>query len=114
MEERGEQRVDESARAPTGALGQTGPLRFSKRQILLAVLIAGLSDALCMSLVMAPPLVWAIDVVTAILLFVVLGWQWLLLPGLIFEAVPGFAVVPFWLLVVGAIVVWGTARPKLK
>jgi hypothetical protein len=30
------------------------------------------------------------------------------------EAIPGLGVIPFWLLVVGAIVVWGTARPKLK
>jgi hypothetical protein len=106
--------MDEHPRTPTGAIGQATPLRFSKWQIVLAVLIAGLSDAICASVVLVPPLVWAIDVVTAILLFVVLGWQWLLLPGLIFEAIPGLAVVPFWLLVVGAIVVWGTARPKLK
>jgi hypothetical protein len=64
--------------------------------------------------VFAPPLVWGIDVVTALLLFAVLGWQWLLLPGLTFEAIPGLAVIPFWLLVVGAILLWGTARPRIK
>jgi hypothetical protein len=107
-------RLEEPPATETSTIGRTGRLRFTKWQIALAVLIAGLSDALCASVVFAPPLVWAIDVVTALLLFVVLGWQWLLLPGLIFEAIPGLAVIPFWLLVVGAIVVWGTARPKLK
>jgi len=36
----------------------------------------------------------------------------LLLPGLIMEAIPGVYVFPFWVLVVGAVAVWGTARPK--
>ena len=57
---------------------------------------------------------WVVDIVTAILLFIVLGWHWLLLPGLVMEAIPGVAVLPFWLLVVGAIAVWGTIRPKFK
>jgi hypothetical protein len=62
---------------------------------------------------LAPPISLAVDVVTAGLLFVVLGWQWLLLPGLVLEAIPGVGVVPFWLLVVGAIAVFGTSRPKI-
>ncbi len=61
----------------------------------------------------APPLAWAVDVVTALFLFLVLGRQWLLLPGLVLEAIPGIGVLPFWLLVVGAIAVFGTPRPKL-
>ncbi|HEV8003116.1 MAG TPA: hypothetical protein VGP63_24735 [Planctomycetaceae bacterium] len=89
-------------------------LRFSKRQILLALVIAAISDAVCAFMVFAPPAVWATDVLTAVLLFAVLGWQWLLLPGLVLEAIPGFGVIPFWLLVVGAILLWGTARPKFK
>jgi hypothetical protein len=96
------------------ATGRVGALRFSRLQIVLAIAIAGASDALCAFVVFAPPVVWGIDVLTAVLLFAVLGWQWLLLPGLVLEAVPGLGVIPFWLLVVGAIVVWGTARPKLK
>ena len=51
---------------------------------------------------------------TALLLFMVLGRQWLLLPGLALEAVPGLGVLPFWLLVVGAIAVLGTPRPKFE
>jgi hypothetical protein len=87
---------------------------FSRRQIILAILIAGISDALCAFWLFVPPAVWAVDLVTALLLFAVLGWSWLLLPGLVLEAIPGLGVIPFWLLVVGAILVWGTARPKLK
>ena len=55
----------------------------------------------------------AVDIVTVALLFVVLGWQWLPLPGLVLEAIPGLGVLPFRLLVVGAIAVLGTPRPKL-
>jgi len=41
-----------------------------------------------------PPLSgWVLDIVTAVLLFMVLGWQWLLLPGLVLEAIPGVGVV---------------------
>jgi hypothetical protein len=97
----------------TDALGHR-PLRFTKQQIVLAIAIAALSDALCAFVIFMPPLVWTADVVTALLLFAVLGWQWLLLPGLVLEAIPGLGVIPFWLLVVGAILIWGTARPKLK
>jgi hypothetical protein len=88
--------------------------RFTKRQIVLAIAIAALSDVLCAFVILAPPLVWTADIVTAALLFAVLGWQWLLLPGLVLEAIPGLGVIPFWLLVVGAILIWGTARPKFK
>jgi len=37
-----------------------------------------------------------------------------LLPGLALEAIPGFGVLPFWLLVVGAIAVLGTPRPTFE
>jgi hypothetical protein len=33
--------------------------------------------------------------------------------GLVLEAIPGVGVIPFWLLVVGAIAVFGTPRPKI-
>jgi hypothetical protein len=89
------------------------PLKFSVLQLALAFVIAGVSDVIGAFASLAPPIGWAIDVVTATLLFVVLGWQWLLLPGLVLEAIPGVGVVPFWLLVVGAIAVLGTPRPKI-
>jgi hypothetical protein len=43
-----------------------------------------------------------------------LGRQWLLLPGLALEAIPALGVLPFWLLVVAAIAVLGTPRPKFE
>jgi hypothetical protein len=90
------------------------PLRFSKKSLGLALAVAAVADAIGVFATPAPPIVWAVDVVTAVLLFYVLGWQWLLLPGLIMEAIPGVGVMPFWLLVVTAIAVSGTPRPALK
>ena len=62
----------------------------------------------------AAPLQWGIDLVTAVLLFALLGWQWMLLPGLVLEAIPGIAVFPFWVIVVGTIATVGSVRPNLK
>ncbi len=90
------------------------PLGLSKTRLILAFAIAAVSDAVGLVDLPFPPLQWAVDVVTAGLLFMVLGWRWLLLPGLIMEAIPGVAVVPFWVLVVSAIAVWGTIKPKLN
>ena len=86
--------------------------RFSGKRLALAFALAVLADGFSFFLTLTPPVQWAVDLVTAILLFVVLGWQWILLPGLIMEAIPGLFVFPFWVLVVGAVVMWGTARPK--
>jgi MFS family permease len=88
--------------------------QFSKKRLALAFAIAGISDAISAFTALWPPIAWGVDLVTAILLFAILGWRWLLLPGLVLEAIPGVGVVPFWVLVVAAIAVWGTARPKLK
>ena len=89
------------------------PLKFSVSRLALAFAVAGLSDVIGAFASLAPPIGWAVDAVTAALLFAVLGWQWLLLPGLVLEAIPGVGVLPFWLLVVGAIAVFGTPRPKI-
>jgi MFS superfamily sulfate permease-like transporter len=80
----------------------------------LAFTVAALADGLAVFLTLAPPMEWAVDLVTAIVLFMVLGWQWILLPGLIMEAIPGLYILPFWVLVVGAVAMWGTARPRLN
>jgi len=90
------------------------PLQFSVWRLALAFVIAGVSDVTGAFASLAPPIGWAVDVVTAALLFVVLGWQWLLLPGLVLKAIPGVGVLPFWLLVVGAIAVLGTPRPRFE
>lgn len=89
-------------------------LRFSRKTLVLAFAIAAASDAVGAFANAAPPIAWVIDAVTALLLFMVLGRQWLLLPGLALEAIPGLGVLPFWLLVVGSIAALGTPRPKLE
>jgi hypothetical protein len=43
-----------------------------------------------------------------------LGRQWLLLPALALEAIPGLGVLPFWLLVVASIASLGTPRPLFE
>jgi hypothetical protein len=89
-------------------------LKFSKKRLALAFAIAGISDAIGAFATPLPPIVWVVDLGTALLLFMVLGRQWLLLPGLALEAIPGLGVLPFWLLVVGAIAVLGNPRPNFE
>lgn len=106
---------DSPSGPPSPPSSQTGAVpRFSNKRLAVALAIAAASDIISSLTTAAPPIQWIVDFVTALLLFVVLGWQWLLLPGLVMEAVPGVGVLPFWVMVVGAIAVWGTARPKLK
>ena len=89
-------------------------LKFSTKRLAIAFAVAGLSDAIGAFATPLPPLVWLVDLATVLLLFLVLGRQWLLLPGLALEAIPGLGVFPFWLLVVAAIAVLGTPRPKFE
>jgi len=79
----------------------------------VAFFIAAISDVIGAYATLAPPIGWVVDIATALLLFMVLGWQWLLLPGLALEAIPGVGVVPLWLVVVGAIAFLGTPRPQI-
>jgi hypothetical protein len=85
--------------------------KVSKNRIAIAMSIAVISDLLGFFVSFAPPLEWALDFVTAFLLFLVLGRQWLILPGLIAEAIPGVAIFPAWILVVASIAVWGHIKP---
>jgi hypothetical protein len=101
-------------RHPSAGTGFPIALGISKKRLLLAFVIAALSDGICFFATPIPPIVWAVDLLTATALFLILGWHWLLLPGLIMEAIPGIGMIPIWLLVVAAIAVWGTARPNLK
>jgi hypothetical protein len=73
--------------------------------------IAVVSDLLSIWLEFVPPLQWTLDLSTAFLLFLMLGRQWAILPGLVAEAIPGLAVVPAWVLVVLSIAIWGTVKP---
>jgi hypothetical protein len=77
----------------------------------LAFAIAAISDLASIGAELVPPVQWSIDVVTALLLFVVLGWRWIILPGLVAEAMPGLALFPTWILVVASIAAWGNLNP---
>jgi hypothetical protein len=102
-------------RQPTSAdTASSKTPKFSKKQLALAFGIAGISDVIGAFATLAPPIEWVVDLATALLLFMVLGRQWLLLPGLALEAIPGVGALPFWLLVVAAIAVLGTPRPKFE
>jgi hypothetical protein len=83
----------------------------AKRRIMLALCVAVVSDFLSMWLEFVPPVQWALDVVTALVLFLILGRQWLLFPALIAEAIPGVALFPAWILVVVSIATWGHLKP---
>ncbi len=113
MSEQHPQPVNESGPA-MAAEAQPPRLRFSKRRLALAFALAALSDGLSLLLTFTPPFQWALDLVTALVLFLVLGWQWVMLPGLILEAIPGFNILPLWMLVVGAVALLGTVRPDPK
>ena len=76
-----------------------------------AFTIAAVSDVLSVWLEFVPPAQWALDVTTAVLLFLMLGRQWAILPALVAEAIPGLAMMPAWILVVGSIAIWGTVKP---
>lgn len=80
----------------------------------MAFAVAGISDLLFIWLEIFPPVQWVIDLATAGALFLLLGRQWLILPGLIAEAIPGLAVFPSWILVVGSIAMWGTIRSEKR
>ena len=86
--------------------------RYSKFRIMLAFGIAAVSDLLSLWISLIAPLQWLVDMGTALLLCVVLGWQWLMLPALFAEAIPGLAAFPFWVLDVAAIATWGTIRRR--
>jgi len=105
----------EDAARPIEAPPRIEPLQvgYRKKRLVLAFAVAAISDVLAVWVVLLPPLQWLLDLVTAFLLFLILGRQWLILPGLIAEAIPGIAVFPFWVLVVASIAVWGkiTKRP---
>lgn len=84
--------------------------RTPRQKLTTAFAIAVVADTLSFALALVPPVQWVLDLTTALALFVVLGRQRMLLPGLIMEAIPGLYVFPFWVLVVGAIAMWGNVR----
>lgn len=90
-------------------VGANPPLSvpYSWPQRLGAIGIAIVSDIMSALFTWAPPIVIAVDVVTAVLLWLVLGRPMVLLPVFIAEALPGVGIVPFWTLVAGGLAFFG-------
>lgn len=98
-----------------GAVANTGPDRTSKGRLALALMVAAGSDVLSLWMMFVPPLQFGIDLLTALLLFMILGWRWMMLPAFIAEAIPGLGVFPIWVLVVASIGAWGIIhKPDIK
>ena len=92
----------------------TPPLkRHSRAKMAIAFGVAAVSDVFSIWLTFAPPFQWALDLGTAVILFLILGRRWALLPGLIAEAIPGMGVFPVWVLVVLSIIIYdGIKKPQ--
>ena len=95
---------------PTGPLLPGPAARPSKTRLALAFLVAVVSDVVSYGTAFVPPVQWTVDLVTALLLFVLLDRRWAILPGLVAEAIPGIAVFPVWLLVVVSVALWGEIK----
>lgn len=89
--------VDAPGRGAADAAPRRSWVRFS-----VALLVAGAADALSWLEVFPPGYVAvvAIDMVVAIVLWALLGRGMVLLLALVFEAVPGLGLFPFWTLAV--------------
>ena len=98
--------------ANAGGANAGGSKRFAVARFAAALSVAAASDFLSAWTEFFMPLQWALDLLTAGILFMILGRQWLLLPGLIAEAIPGIALFPSWVLVVASIGVWGAIGPR--
>jgi hypothetical protein len=88
--------------------------RHSRARIAIAFGVAAVSDILSIWVTFAPPLQWVLDLATAVILFLVLGRRWALLPGLIAEAIPGMGIFPVWLLVVLSIILYDGIKKPAK
>lgn len=88
--------------------------RPSRKRQAFAFLVAAVSDFLSFWTVLAPPMEWMIDLLTAVLLFLILGRRWVILPGLIAEAIPGMGVFPVWVLVVLSIIVYDDIKVRKR
>jgi len=74
--------------------------------------VAVASDVVSFWAELVPPVQWAVDLATAIALFVILGRRWAILPGLVAEAIPGVAAFPMWVLVVVYIGVYDDVKGR--
>ena len=86
--------------------------RYSRAKVAIAFGVAAVSDVISIWITFLPPAQIAVDLVTALVLFWILGKRWALLPGFIAEAIPGVGVFPVWVLVVLSILVYdGIKKP---
>jgi hypothetical protein len=86
--------------------------RYSRAKVAIAFGVAAVSDVLSIWITFLPPAQIAVDLVTAVVLFWILGRRWALLPGFIAEAIPGVGVFPVWVLVVLSILAYdGFKKP---
>lgn len=74
----------------------------SRGRASVAFAIAGVSDILSFAFAFAPPAQIALDLVTAVILWWLLGARWPFLPALIAEAIPVLQLFPTWTMVAGA------------
>jgi hypothetical protein len=88
--------------------------RPSRTRLALAFAVAAVSDFFAFWATIAPPVQWALDLGTAVALFLILGRRWALLPGLIAEAIPGMGVFPVWILVVLSIAIYDGVKKSPK
>jgi hypothetical protein len=88
--------------------------RYSRGKVAIAFGVAAVSDILSIWLTFLPPAQLAVDLVTALVLFWILGKRWALLPGFIAEAIPGVGVFPVWVLVVLSILAYDGFKKPAK
>jgi hypothetical protein len=88
--------------------------RHSRAKMATAFGVAAVSDVLSLWLTFAPPIQWTLDLATALLLFLIFGRRWVLLPGLVMEAIPGMGVFPWWVLVVLSIILYDEIKKPRK
>jgi hypothetical protein len=87
--------------------------RHTRAKMAIAFGVAAVSDTLSIWITFAPPFQWALDLATAFILFLIFGRRWVLLPGLVMEAIPGMGVFPWWVLVVLSILLYdGIKKPQ--
>lgn len=68
-----------------------------------ALLVAGISDFAGLWVMLFPPAQWVLDVSTAVVLVLILGFRWPILSVMVIEAVPFLQTFPAWILVVVAL-----------
>jgi hypothetical protein len=88
--------------------GPGSPAADRKRRV-WAFAVAAVSDLASLGDWMFPPIQIAVDIATALVLWMLLGWRWPILPALIAEAIPGLGLFPTWTLVAGAYLVYPAA-----